>query len=393
MAGRAIILLLLAVITALAATTVSALAATEHPYKLGCGALARGDVDKAKALFQEAVKLDPSDTDALNNLAVCHMMAGDYRKALPLLQKVLRLNARYRGADLNIGAAYLFQADLKRAEPPTQRATSGGTTAARKQVEAAAYYNLGLIAAGQGDFAAARSAFERSIKVAPAVRAQLGLASSLCAGGDFTAGLPMLEGIKTSDKTAAAALKADLAAAYYQRGIAKLGNGDPAGAEQDFVRSAQAAANDYAMMGQALVVAERGDHAAAAVLLKEITASVKSPVLKQAAQANLDQLNAVADSSSQWLKWLILAGGALLFAFQAYVLVGMLSARRHRNRAVVWMVIAGVVVGVAAAAALLIAFADPFRDPLWVGVALVVDLVVVLVLWTTTRTSPSPRMA
>jgi tetratricopeptide (TPR) repeat protein len=366
-----------------------ALAATAHPYNAGCEALARGDLNKAKALFLEAVKLDPSDTDALNNLAVCYMTAGDYREALPLLQKVLRLNTRYRGADLNIGAAYIFQDDLTRAKPPTEHAQSGGTTAAAKRVQAAAYYNLGLIAARQGRFADAKSAFERSLKVAPTPSARIGLACSSCALGDFGTGLPMLQGVKSTDEKTAAALKANLAAAYYQRGLAKLADRDLAGADDDFSRSNEAAANDFASLGHALVDAERGDSSAAAAMLDKLRASAESPALKRAAQANLDSLTARADSDSRWLKWLVWAAGAVLFSFQAYVLLGALAASRRRNARVVAKVVTGILAGLGAAVVLALAFFDPFRSPLWAGLALALDLVVVVLVWRSTSASPT----
>ena len=385
-------LLLLAAAWVLLTPVAPASAAPEHPYNLGCEALARGNVAKAKTLFEQAVKLDSSDTDALNNLAVCDIMTGKYDKALPLLQKVLRLNARYSGADLNVGAAYVFQDDLTRAERPTDRATRGGTTAAGRQVEADAYYNLGLIAARQGRFAEAKSAFTRSAKAQSTVRAQIGLGSSLCALGDFAAGLPMLERIETADEETAAVLKADLAAAYYQSGIAKFGDGDLAGAERAFDSSTKAAVNDYARMGDALVLAERGDRGAAAILLGDLKASATSPTIKRAARTNLEHLADVSDSSSRWLQWLVMAAGALLFAFQTYVVIDILSAWR-RGGGAVWRAVIGMAVGLAAAGALVYAFADPFRSPLWVGVVLAIDLVVVVGLWSTTRSSPSTPTA
>ena len=78
---------LLLVLASLAVAAAPAPGATTHPYNRGCEALAAGDIATATKLFQEALKLDPADTDALNNLAVCYVKTGDYSKALPLLQK------------------------------------------------------------------------------------------------------------------------------------------------------------------------------------------------------------------------------------------------------------------------------------------------------------------
>ena len=59
----------------------------------------------------------------------------------------------------------------------------------------------------------------------------------------------MLEDAESADEQTAAAIKANLAAAYYQRGMAKLGDGDLGGAEEDFGRSTEAAENGYAQHG------------------------------------------------------------------------------------------------------------------------------------------------
>ena len=369
----------------LAGPAVPALAATQHPYNLGCKALAQGDVGQAKTLFQEALKLDGSDTDALNNLAVCYIMEHDYDQALPLLQKVLRLNKHYSGADLNTGAAYMFQGEqgLAQAVAPTTRATDAGNTPVGQRVRAAAYCNLGLIAMSAGHYADARAAFEESVAAGDSVQAQLGLACSLCALGQGEQGVPMLE--KLSQPAVGGDLaktaNADLAIAYYQRGLTRLARGDLEGAEADFKKSNGIAANDYAQMGLAMVAAERGDYRAAAASFRDMKSSAATAELKSAAGNNLERVKKTADQATRWLEWLILAGGTVLFFCQAAILTRAIRAIPCRGRSGTLKVVVGVLAGLAAAVVLLFAFHDPFRSLLWVAVAAGVDVVAILWMW------------
>ena len=245
----------LLVLASLAVASTPAPGATTHPYNRGCEALAAGDIATATKLFQEALKLDPADTDALNNLAVCYVKTGDYSKALPLLQKVLRLNERYRGADLNIGAGYLFQDDPAKAEAPTRRAQNTPPTVVGKSVKAAALYNLGLIAAQDGRYADAQAYLEKSAAAAPSVQTDLALACTLSAQADYDQGIASLERLAQSEQDAdlLKTINANLAAAQYQRGMAKLDKGDSVAAAADFTSSNKTVRNDYARMGLPLV--------------------------------------------------------------------------------------------------------------------------------------------
>jgi len=375
----------LLVLAGLAAAASPAASATKHPYNAGCEALAAGDIAKATTLFKEAVKLDPSDTDALNNLAVCYVETGDYGKALPLLQKVLRLNSRYRGADLNIGAGYLFQGNTDKAEPPTRRAQDTPPTKVGKSVKAAALYNLGLIAARDGRYADAQASFEKSAAVAPSVQTDLALACTLNAQRDYDRGIASLERLAKSEKSGdmLRAIDANLAAAYYQRGMAKLEKGDLEGAESNFTRSKDTVANDYARMGLALVDAERGDDAAAIAVLTDLKQSSGAPRLAKAASANLDRVRSVAGGAVSWLKWLVLLGGGVLFAVQFYVVMRAATVSRRRGALGQVRVVLGIVAGLATAAVFAWAFFYPPDTPMWVLVALGVDLAVVVLAWWT----------
>lgn len=58
---------------------------------LARAAYARGDNARASATLNEAVRLNPFDPVALNNLAVNYAAQGDYQNAIALLERALRL--------------------------------------------------------------------------------------------------------------------------------------------------------------------------------------------------------------------------------------------------------------------------------------------------------------
>jgi tetratricopeptide (TPR) repeat protein len=378
----------LLVLAGLAVTAGPAPGATKHPYNRGCEALAAGDIARATGLFKEAVKLNPSDTDALNNLAVCYVKTGDYGKALPLLQKVLRLNQRYRGADLNIGADYLFQDNTDKAAAPTRKAQDTPPTKNGNSVKAAALYNLGLIAAADGRYADARADFEESAAVVPSTQTDLALACALCANGEYDQGIASLERLAKSedDKDVTKTIAANLAAARYQRGMARLEKGDLDGAEADFTASNETATNDYAKMGLALIDAENGNDSAAIDVLTDLKESSDAPRLAKAASVNLDRVKSMAEAAgggASWLKWLVVFGGGVLFAVQFYVVMRAATPSRRRGALGQAKVALGIVAGLATAAVFAWAFFDPPDTPLWVLAALAIDLVVVVLAWWT----------
>jgi tetratricopeptide (TPR) repeat protein len=323
---------LLVVLASLAAAAAPARGAATHPYNRGCEALAGGDITQATKLFKEALQLDPADTDALNNLAVCYVKTGDYSRALPLLQKVLRLNKRYRGADLNIGADYLFQGKADKAEPPTRRAQDTPPTKVGKSVKAAALYNLGLIAADDRRYEDAQTYFEKSAAAVPSVQTDLALACTLSAQKDHDQAIASLEKLSKSKQSGdmAKAIDADLAAAYYLRGMARLEKGDLDAAAADFTASNETAANDFARMGLALVDAEKGNDSAAIAVLTDLKRSSVTPQIAKAASVNLDRVGNVAGGGASWLKWLIIFGGGVLFAIQFYVVMRAATVSRRR---------------------------------------------------------------
>ncbi len=357
-------------------------AAAQHPYNQGCKALAAGNVEKATALFAAAVKMDPQDTDALNNLAVCYMMKSDYGKALPLLEKVLRLNAKYRGADLNIGADYIFQDKLTKAEAPTRKAQDTPPTANGKTVKAAAYYNLGLIDAQAGRYTEAESNFEEAAKLAPTPAIDIALAGVLSAQGKHDEAITTLQEVDTegADEELVRTVRTDLAAAYYQRGMTRLEADDIEGAKADFAASNEQAENDYATMGLALVDAEEGRHGDAVDTLTNLGESASSPELAKAATENLAAVEDMpGGTAGNWVEWLVIYGGGMLFAVQTYVVMRAAS-RRGSGRSQMTVAI-GALAGIATALVFALTFFDVLTSSLIVLAALGVDLAAIALTW------------
>lgn len=77
------------VMAALSAALVSA--ATPEPMQYGRAFLAEGDAAAAIGSYTEALRLNPVDPVALNNLAVAKVAAGDYQSALALLAQAGQL--------------------------------------------------------------------------------------------------------------------------------------------------------------------------------------------------------------------------------------------------------------------------------------------------------------
>jgi tetratricopeptide (TPR) repeat protein len=339
------------------------------------------------------VKMDGQDTDALNNLAVCYIMNGDYGKALPLLEKVLRLNAKYRGANLNIGADYIFRDEMAKAEAPTRKAQDAPPTATGTSVKAAAYYNLGLIDAQAGRFTEAQSNFEEAAKITPTPAIDVALAGVLSAQGKHDEAVATLEEVATdgADEVFVTMVKTDLAAAYYQRGMARLEADDVDGAEADFTASNQQVANDYAAMGLALVEAENGNRDEAADMLTDLEESAQSQQLTQAAAENLATVQDMpGGGTADWIEWLVVYGGGLLFAVQTYVVMRAASGRGDRSQL---MVAIGALAGVATAIVFALTFFDVLNSSVFVLVALGVDLAAILLTWWGAQTAPRTARA
>ncbi len=64
--------------------------------------MAEGEPDRAALSFEEALRINPFDPVALNNLAAARVEAGDYNQALELLKRAARLAPENREIAANL---------------------------------------------------------------------------------------------------------------------------------------------------------------------------------------------------------------------------------------------------------------------------------------------------
>lgn len=127
-----------------------------------------GRFQEAREAYSTALRLDPGHRAARTNLANLYYEAGrrDPQRGGQLLeqaareyQQVLASDPDYREALNNLGSVYLVLGDLARAREMY------GRVATRYPNFAEAHFNLGLVAARQGDHREAIGHFERAIEL------------------------------------------------------------------------------------------------------------------------------------------------------------------------------------------------------------------------------------
>jgi tetratricopeptide (TPR) repeat protein len=105
---------------------------------LARAAAARGDLDTARARFEEAANLKPDSVDVRYGLATICFMKGDTDAARKHFEEVLALDPSHAGAAINLGAIANTLGDYDEAIKQLRR----GISLDPKRSEA--YYNLGI---------------------------------------------------------------------------------------------------------------------------------------------------------------------------------------------------------------------------------------------------------
>jgi tetratricopeptide (TPR) repeat protein len=133
---------------------------------------ADGDFEAARALYLEALALDPDDYALLNNLAVVEDQLGLDRDAILHLEAALAERPDLLVAQNNVGIVHVHRGSLESAEAIFRYILEKDANFHR------AHYNLGVVLAAEGRLAAALQSFQRAAALAPRdadIRYNLGL--------------------------------------------------------------------------------------------------------------------------------------------------------------------------------------------------------------------------
>ena len=146
---------------------------------LGILAAREGNADEAIGDFQNALKIDPQHSIALQNLGSAYRQKKDWPAAKRALEQALALNPEDAEANYTLGMVYAQQGDTEHAQEYLQKAI------AARPAYPEALNNLGILYLRTRRAAEAVKSFEESIRVAPGYdQAYLNLARVYAIQGD-----------------------------------------------------------------------------------------------------------------------------------------------------------------------------------------------------------------
>jgi tetratricopeptide (TPR) repeat protein len=204
----------------------------------------KGDTDRAIADYNQAIQLEPDLAGTYHNRGAAYANNGDYDHAIADYDQAIQLMPDFAIAYTNRGVAYDNKGDTDRAIADYDKALQ------LKPDDVEAYNNRGLAYDDKGDYDRAITDYNRAIQ-----------------------------------------LKPDLAVAYHNRGITYAHKGDTDRAIADFDQAVQLKP-DYAKayFNRGLACKVKGEKGKAIANFKKVLELSNDPVVRQAAQ---DQLNAL----------------------------------------------------------------------------------------------------
>ncbi|HMJ68075.1 MAG TPA: tetratricopeptide repeat protein [Cyclobacteriaceae bacterium] len=128
----------------------------------GNTSLDEGDADKALYYYNEALKVDPCFTEALNNSGTINHKSGNYDEAVARYTKAIECNPGFLDAWFNRANSYYESGEYFSALSDIDHIakTKGDTSAV--------YFLKGLVLTKQRDYPAALTAFQRALELGPA---------------------------------------------------------------------------------------------------------------------------------------------------------------------------------------------------------------------------------
>jgi len=130
---------------------------------LGCIFMVENQLELAKASFEKAIKIDPSNADAEYNLGKWYSDQGDIAEAMTHYRRVIALKAFHADAYSNLGKCYADQGLVNDAMDHYERALAINPRMPET------HFNRGLLLAGQGRLREAVSSYQAAINVEPSL--------------------------------------------------------------------------------------------------------------------------------------------------------------------------------------------------------------------------------
>jgi putative PEP-CTERM system TPR-repeat lipoprotein len=166
-------------------------------FALGRVQMARNQADAAIAAFQEVVRLNPRASSAKLALAQLHFGGGRPEESLAFAQETLAAEPSNADARLLVARGLLARGDLDRATVELKQLSS------RFPNSPAVHTTMGMLLGRKKEFAAARTEFERALKLEPKyVEAFQGLVTTDLATRDFAAARTRVDNRVASEPTA-----------------------------------------------------------------------------------------------------------------------------------------------------------------------------------------------
>lgn len=132
-----------------------------------------GQLEKAAALYQQILKINPDRTRALHRLAITHDKLGDRERSQELFRKALEESPENADVLADYGYSLYLAEEFEKSEEILRRAVEAAPEHSRARV------NLGLVLARQGRFSEAEQAFARAGLSEEESRMNLAFARSL----------------------------------------------------------------------------------------------------------------------------------------------------------------------------------------------------------------------
>jgi len=120
-----------------------------------------GKTDIALKLYNEILKIDPNQSQVLNNLGIIYADLGENQKAIGCYEKLTKNNPNFADAHNNLGVVFKTLGENQKAKECYEKAI------AIKPDYADAHNNLGLIYADLGENQKAKSCYEKAIAINP----------------------------------------------------------------------------------------------------------------------------------------------------------------------------------------------------------------------------------